>query len=115
MNNGNCSVVIRSRVVYRGDSYGAGGPITWAKCSVDGNAWPGAEVNVAAVNYYFGDKERLYVAAVKRAVAKMKAEPELNHSASVATYGLAANLSKVDAGYVNNRCKLHSAALLDAW
>lgn len=55
-----------------------------------------------------------FVAAVKRAVAKMKAEPELNHSASVATYGLAANLSKVDAGYVNDLCKLHSAALLDA-
>ena len=55
-----------------------------------------------------------HAAAVKRAVAKMKAEPELNHSASVATYGLAANLSKVDAGYVNDLCKLHSAALLDA-
>ena len=55
-----------------------------------------------------------FVAAMKGAVAKMNAEPELNHSASVATYGLAANLSVVDKEYINNLCKLHSAALLDA-
>ena len=55
-----------------------------------------------------------FVEAVRSAVALMKAQPELNHSSSVATYGMAAKLSSVDVSYINDMCKLHSAALLDA-
>eukprot|EP01043_Picozoa_sp_COSAG02_P019991 COSAG02_NODE_975_length_15507_cov_14.829180_3_plen_294_part_00 len=55
-----------------------------------------------------------FVSAVKGAVKLMKQKPELNHSSSVATYGMAAKLSNVDVSYVNDMCKLHSAALLDA-
>ena len=55
-----------------------------------------------------------FVSAVKDAVSLMRRKPELNHSSSVATYGMAATLSMVDVSYVNDMCKLHSAALLDA-
>ena len=57
---------------------------------------------------------RGFVAAVKQCVARMRADPSLNHNASTASYGLAATIGQFDVGFIEEMCKVHSAALLDA-
>lgn len=44
----------------------------------------------------------------------MKADPSLNHNASTASYGLAASVGNLDIDFINDMCKVHSEALLDA-
>jgi hypothetical protein len=53
-----------------------------------------------------------FVADVRKAVDKMKANPELNHCSDVASYGMAVSLP--DPCILEDACKLHSKALLDA-
>jgi hypothetical protein len=53
-----------------------------------------------------------FIADVRSAVDKMKANPKLNHNSDVASYGMAVNMP--DPCILEAACKLHSAALLDA-
>merc|ERR1711957_852664 len=53
-----------------------------------------------------------FIADVRSAVDKMKADPTLNHNSDVASYGMAVNLP--DPIILEDACKMHSAALLDA-
>jgi hypothetical protein len=49
---------------------------------------------------------------IKTSVKEMKEKPELNHNSTVATYGMTAKIP--DESFVNDICKIHSAAVLDA-
>jgi len=53
-----------------------------------------------------------FIADVRSAVDKMKANPKLNHNSDTAAYGMA--VSMPDPIVLEDACKLHSAALLDA-
>jgi hypothetical protein len=48
---------------------------------------------------------------LKSSIKEMKAKPELNHNATVATYGMSASIP--DESFMKEMIKLHSEALLD--
>jgi sphinganine-1-phosphate aldolase len=55
---------------------------------------------------------KAFVSALKSSVQMMKDMPELNHSSSVATYGMAGSMP--DPCVLDQMCALHTNALLDA-
>jgi len=55
---------------------------------------------------------REFIDVVKAAVKLMKEKPELNHNSNVALYGMATNMP--DMCVLDNICKIHQKAVLDA-
>jgi len=79
----------------------------WAMCKTMRPS--GCHFAISMANCHDWNK---FIADVRSAVDKMKADPSLNHNSDVASYGMAVNLP--DPIVLEDACKLHSAALLDA-